>query len=121
MPTRMRIGSTNSGPPHQRTPASCSMRLPIPRWSIKHSGNSMSLEADADASWHLRLAITALAEHHDRDTTVKMNEVKPASATAARRPLLELEQHRGFVDRHIGTDAADQAQMLEVLGYASRA
>src|SRR6185295_15071648 len=38
----------------------------------------------------------------------------------ARRPLAELEQHRGFVDRHIGTTDAEQAQMLEVLGYASR-
>ena len=50
-----------------------------------------------------------------------MNEMKPTSAPPARRPLVELEQHRGFVDRHIGTDAVDQAQMLEVLGYPSRA
>ena len=44
---------------------------------------------------------------------------KPPSAVA-RRPLAELEQHRGFVDRHIGTTDAEQAQMLKVLGYASR-
>jgi glycine dehydrogenase len=53
---------------------------------------------------------------------MKMNELKRAVASdAARPPLSELEQHHGFVDRHIGTSAADQAQMLEVLGYASRA
>jgi glycine dehydrogenase len=38
----------------------------------------------------------------------------------ARRPLAELEQHRGFVDRHIGTTDAEQAEMLELLGFASR-
>jgi glycine dehydrogenase len=43
------------------------------------------------------------------------------SFTFARRPLAELEQHRGFVDRHIGTTDADQAAMLKTLGYASRA
>src|SRR3989454_8333964 len=37
-----------------------------------------------------------------------------------RRPLAELEQHRGFVDRHIGTTDAEQVEMLKVLGYASR-
>ena len=51
---------------------------------------------------------------------MKMNELK-ASVTHARRPLGELEQHRGFVDRHIGTSADDQAEMLKTLGYASRA
>jgi len=50
---------------------------------------------------------------------MKMNELK--SAPAARRPLAELEQHRGFVDRHIGTGEADQAAMLGILGYESRA
>ena len=50
---------------------------------------------------------------------MKMNELKTASA--ARRTLSELEQHRGFVDRHIGTDDADQAEMLEALGFRSRA
>src|SRR5215831_10355288 len=53
---------------------------------------------------------------------MKMNELKPSVASdAARRPLSELEQHHGFVERHIGTSAADQAKMLETLGYASRA
>src|SRR5947208_4233496 len=45
---------------------------------------------------------------------------KPRTAVA-RRPLTELEQHRGFVDRHIGTTDAEQAEMLKVLGYTSRA
>ena len=40
---------------------------------------------------------------------------------SARRPLSELEQHRGFVDRHIGTSDADQAEMLRTLGLTSRA
>src|SRR2546425_12194654 len=44
---------------------------------------------------------------------------KPRTAIA-RRALAELEQHRGFVDRHIGTTDAEQADMLKVLGYASR-
>jgi glycine dehydrogenase len=53
---------------------------------------------------------------------MKMNELKPSvGSDAARRPLSELEQHHGFVERHIGTSAADQAQMLETLGHASRA
>ena len=39
----------------------------------------------------------------------------------ARRSLAELEQHRGFVERHIGTTDADQAEMLSALGVASRA
>src|SRR6516165_5313486 len=51
---------------------------------------------------------------------MKMNELKNA-AHAARRSLAELEQHRGFVDRHIGTSEADQDEMLKVLGYPSRA
>src|SRR5438067_784455 len=53
---------------------------------------------------------------------MKMNELKPSAlAQLARRSLAELEQHRGFVDRHIGTSDADQAEMLKVLGLASRA
>ncbi len=44
---------------------------------------------------------------------------KPRTAVA-RRALAELEQHRGFVDRHIGTTDAEQAEMLKTLGYASR-
>src|SRR5215475_5842096 len=51
---------------------------------------------------------------------MKMNELR-APAAAARRSLSELEQHRGFVDRHIGTTDADQDEMLATLGYASRA
>ena len=31
------------------------------------------------------------------------------------------EQHRGFVDRHIGTSDEEQAEMLELLGYPTRA
>ncbi|MEP6679167.1 MAG: glycine dehydrogenase (aminomethyl-transferring), partial [Betaproteobacteria bacterium] len=36
-------------------------------------------------------------------------------------PLAALEDHAGFVSRHIGTDATEQAAMLEVLGYPTRA
>ncbi|HEX8010514.1 MAG TPA: aminomethyl-transferring glycine dehydrogenase [Casimicrobiaceae bacterium] len=50
-----------------------------------------------------------------------MNELKSAPASARRRSLEELEQHRGFVDRHIGTSEIDQTEMLKALGYASRA
>jgi len=46
--------------------------------------------------------------------------VEKLPAALGRLPLSELEPHRGFVDRHIGTTAADQAEMLETLGYASR-
>jgi len=53
---------------------------------------------------------------------MKMNELRTSPASASiRQPLAELEQHRGFVDRHIGTSAVDQAQMLGALGYSSRA
>src|SRR6266704_3785244 len=52
---------------------------------------------------------------------MKMNELKPATKPATRRLLEELEQHRGFVDRHIGTSESDQREMLETLGYPSRA
>ncbi|MEO8738616.1 MAG: glycine dehydrogenase (aminomethyl-transferring), partial [Casimicrobiaceae bacterium] len=38
-----------------------------------------------------------------------------------RRSLRELEQHGGFVERHIGTTAADQEAMLATLGFESRA
>ena len=50
-----------------------------------------------------------------------MNELKSATKPATRRQLEELEQHRGFVDRHIGTSESDQAEMLKTLGYPSRA
>jgi glycine dehydrogenase len=49
-----------------------------------------------------------------------MNDPGPAPGTRSRRSLRELEQHRGFVDRHIGTDDADQAAMLRTLGFATR-
>jgi len=42
-------------------------------------------------------------------------------AASTRIPLTALEQHRGFVDRHIGTSDEEQAQMLELLGYPTRA
>jgi glycine dehydrogenase len=48
-------------------------------------------------------------------------KIEKLPAAAGREPLSELEQHGGFVDRHIGTTAADQAEMLKALGYASRA
>ena len=44
----------------------------------------------------------------------------PGPARDARLSLRELEQHRGFVDRHIGTDDVDQAAMLRTLGFATR-
>jgi glycine dehydrogenase len=49
---------------------------------------------------------------------MKMNELSRATP---RRTLAELEQHRGFVDRHIGTSESDQAAMLNALGFAKRA
>jgi glycine dehydrogenase len=48
-------------------------------------------------------------------------KIEQLPGAVARAPLSELEQHRGFVDRHIGTTAADQAEMLKALGYPSRA
>ncbi|MDQ6917639.1 MAG: aminomethyl-transferring glycine dehydrogenase [Pseudomonadota bacterium] len=51
---------------------------------------------------------------------MKTDEAGGATA-ATRLPLISLEQHRGFVDRHIGTSDQEQARMLEVLGYATRA
>ncbi|HEX7272291.1 MAG TPA: aminomethyl-transferring glycine dehydrogenase [Casimicrobiaceae bacterium] len=50
---------------------------------------------------------------------MKMDELKTAGG--ARRTLAELEQHRGFVDRHIGTSEGEQAEMLKTLGFATRA
>src|SRR5438874_1448698 len=47
---------------------------------------------------------------------MKMNELHNG-----RRSLRELEGHGDFIARHIGSDDADQAAMLETLGYASRA
>ena len=42
---------------------------------------------------------------------------RPAQAPQA----AELERHDGFEERHVGPDASDQAAMLSVLGYATRA
>ena len=47
--------------------------------------------------------------------------LKQAAATQPRASLAELEQRDAFCGRHIGPDAADQAAMLSVLGYPSRA
>jgi glycine dehydrogenase len=49
-----------------------------------------------------------------------ISELESAARARSRRSLRELEQHRGFVDRHIGTDDADQAAMLRTLGFATR-
>jgi glycine dehydrogenase len=51
----------------------------------------------------------------------KQSKLSNRQACPSRRTLAELEQHRGFVDRHIGTDDADQAEMLDTLGFSSRA
>jgi glycine dehydrogenase len=48
-------------------------------------------------------------------------KIEKLVSPAARRPLSELEQHRGFVDRHIGTTDVEQAAMLKTLGFPSRA
>jgi len=51
---------------------------------------------------------------------MKMDEPGGAAALP-RMSLAALEQHRGFVDRHIGTSEDEQAKMLELLGYPTRA
>src|ERR1700681_4219638 len=51
---------------------------------------------------------------------MKLDEFDGAAA-ATRISLTALEQHRGFVDRHIGTSDEEQAEMLELLGYPTRA
>ena len=38
-----------------------------------------------------------------------------------RTSLTQLEARDGFIPRHIGPSASEQAAMLSVLGYASRA
>jgi glycine dehydrogenase len=48
---------------------------------------------------------------------MKMNELQPPE----RRSLAVLEQRGDFSHRHIGTTDEDQAQMLGLLGFASRA
>jgi glycine dehydrogenase len=47
--------------------------------------------------------------------------LKQSAATPQRPSLAELEQHDAFCARHIGPDAAEQAAMLAVLGYSTRA
>src|SRR5487761_87731 len=48
-----------------------------------------------------------------------MNAVTELNTTT-QSPLAELEQHGGFIGRHIGPDAAEQQRMLTELGYATR-
>ena len=47
--------------------------------------------------------------------------VTQVAAIPPRTSLAELEQRDAFARRHIGPDAGDQAAMLAVLGYATRA
>jgi glycine dehydrogenase len=48
-------------------------------------------------------------------------DTSDGAAASTRISLTALEQHRGFVDRHIGTSDEEQAAMLKLLGYATRA
>ena len=50
----------------------------------------------------------------------KMDDSLPRGA-ATETTLAALEQHDAFIGRHIGPSAPEQARMLEVLGYPSRA
>jgi glycine dehydrogenase len=45
----------------------------------------------------------------------------PDTPVSARATLEDLEDHGAFQRRHIGPDAADEAAMLGVLGFGSRA
>src|SRR6266478_3985272 len=54
------------------------------------------------------------------EAAMKLDESDGAVASN-RISLTALEQHRGFVDRHIGTSDEEQAEMLELLGYPTRA
>src|ERR1700694_5825345 len=54
------------------------------------------------------------------ETPMKLDEFDCAAAST-RISLPALEQHRGFVDRHIGASDQEQAEMLELLGYPTRA
>src|SRR5450631_4284373 len=57
-----------------------------------------------------------------RKNEIPMKMDEPVIAAAPTRiSLSALEQHRGFVDRHIGTSDEEQAEMLESLGYPTRA
>ena len=48
-------------------------------------------------------------------------KLSEGAAASTRISLTALEQHRGFVDRHIGTSDEEQAEMLDLLGYPTRA
>jgi glycine dehydrogenase len=48
-------------------------------------------------------------------------DASDGAAASTRNSLTALEQHRGFVDRHIGASDQEQAAMLELLGYPTRA
>ena len=50
---------------------------------------------------------------------MKTQDVPPRTSVE-RRALIDLEQHRGFVDRHVGIGDKEQAEMLKVLGYPTR-
>src|SRR5437870_576147 len=54
----------------------------------------------------------------NEELAMKMDELR--RTRRERRALSDLEQHRGFVDRHIGTDDDEQAAMSKVVGYATR-
>src|SRR5437588_7743906 len=56
-----------------------------------------------------------------RNETAMKFEESDGAAALPRISLTALEQHRGFVDRHIGTSDEEQAEMLELLGYPTRA
>lgn len=51
-------------------------------------------------------------------TTQPMNASDPMSLAP---PLSALEHHDQFMDRHIGPDAAEQAEMLRLIGQPSLA
>src|SRR5438552_3477854 len=53
------------------------------------------------------------------EAAMKLDESEGAAAST-RISLTALEQHRGFVDRHIGTSDEEQAEMLDLLGYPTR-
>ena len=50
---------------------------------------------------------------------MKTQDVPPRTSVE-RRALIDLEQHRGFVDRHVGIGDKEQVEMLKVLGYPTR-
>jgi glycine dehydrogenase len=48
-------------------------------------------------------------------------KIEKLPSAAGYPALAELAQYPAFVDRHIGTTSSEQAEMLQTLGYASRA